>query len=99
MKVAWDPGMRVVEKANKLSTSQESLKAVSEEFESLFLQQLLSEMRKTVPETDLFGDKKAEKIFESLMDEEMSKDISKAGGIGLSKIIYDQLVTFVAEDD
>jgi len=99
VKVAWDPGMRTAEKANNLSASQKSLKAVSEEFEALFLQQLLQQMRKTVPESDLFGDRKAEKLFESLLDEEMSLEMSRAGGIGLSKIIYEQLVNFVADDD
>lgn len=99
MKVAWDPGMGIVDKAKKTSTSQASLKAVAEEFEALFLQQLLQQMRKTVPESELFGDRKAEKLFESLLDEEMSVEMSKAGGIGLSRIIYEQLVNFVADDD
>lgn len=99
MKVAWDPGMLRVDKAHQLSTSQQELKKAAEDFESLFIQQMLSAMRKTVPESDLFGDRKAEKMFETMLDEEMSKNMSKAGGIGLSKMIYEQMVNFVSDKD
>lgn len=99
MKVAWDPGMLRVDKAKQLSTSQQELKEASEAFESLFIQQMLSAMRKTVPESDLFGDRNAEQLFESMLDEEMSKNMARAGGIGLSKMIYQQMVRYVADDD
>ena len=53
MKIAWDPNMILLDKAQKLSTSQQKLKDVAEQFEALFLQQLFAEMRKTVTESDL----------------------------------------------
>lgn len=91
--------MLQVEKAQQLSTSQQELKKAAEDFESLFLQQMLSAMRKTIPESDLFGDRKAEEMFETMLDEEMSKNMAKAGGIGLSDMIYEQMVHFVSDKD
>ncbi len=99
MKIAWDPGMMLTAKAQELSSSQKELKDTAEQFESLFIQQLLTQMRKTVPDSDLFGDRKAEKLFESMLDEQLSIAMARAGGIGLSDIIYRQMVLHVPSDD
>ncbi len=99
MKIAWDPGIMLTAKAQELSSSQKELKDTAEQFESLFIQQLLTQMRKTVPDSDLFGDRKAEKLFESMLDEQLSIAMARAGGIGLSDIIYRQMVLHVPSDD
>ncbi len=99
MKIAWDPGMMLTAKAQELSSSQKELKDTAEQFESLFIQQLLTQMRKTVPDSDLFGDRKAEKLFESMLDEQLSIEMARAGGIGLSDIIYRQMVLHVPSND
>mgnify|MGYP001016457710 FL=1 len=99
MKIAWDPGIMLTAKAQELSSSQKELKDTAEQFESLFIQQLLTQMRKTVPDSDLFGDRKAEKLFESMLDEQLSIEMARAGGIGLSDIIYRQMVLHVPSDD
>jgi flagellar protein FlgJ len=93
--------MKVVPNSSvkNLSSSQKALREAAQEFESLFIQQLFKEMRKSVSDSDLFGDRDAEKTFQSMLDEEMSIKLSKGGGIGLSDVIYKQLVNFVAKDD
>ncbi len=68
-----------------------SIKKVSEEFESIFLGYMLKQMRKTVPDDPLFGNSTAKDIFLDMHDEAMSKDLAKAGGIGLAAILYKQL--------
>ena len=73
------------------SKTNEQLKSVSREFESIFVQQLLKSMRSTVQKSGLF-DSHATRIFESLHDEEMAKLMSDQKGIGLAKIIYEDLV-------
>ncbi len=99
MQVNWDPKSLDVVGATNLKArkteTKEQLEGVALQFEALFLQQLLAEMRKTVPENDLFGDKKAEKIFESMLDQELALDFARAQSIGLSKMIVDQLQWFV----
>lgn len=62
------------------------------DFESLFLLQMLKSMRKTIPKTGFLGEGQEKQIFESLFDEELSKNIAKRGGLGLGKILYKQMV-------
>jgi len=67
------------------------LRAACTEMESLFLTYLLKEMRATVDKSGFITGGKAEEIFTSLLDVELSKKISTAGGIGLSAILLEQL--------
>lgn len=99
MKIAWDPGQLITDKAKQLSTSQKALKEAAVQFESLFIQQMLKEMRNTVPESDLFGKRNAEKLFQSLYDEQLAIEMAQSGGIGLSEMIYKQMVRFVSDND
>jgi flagellar protein FlgJ len=61
------------------------------EMESLFLSYLLKEMRATVNKSGFISGGKAEEIFTSLLDVELSKKMSAAGGIGLSPLLLKQL--------
>jgi len=99
MRIAWDPGQLITDKAKQLSTSQKALKEAAVQFESLFLQQLLKVMREAVPESDLFGKRNAEKLFQSMHDEQLAVEMANAGGIGLSDIIYRQMVMYVPAND
>jgi flagellar protein FlgJ len=67
------------------------LKEACAELESLFIYHLLKEMRATVLKTGLFSGGRAEEIYTSMMDLQMSRELSKSGGIGLSAILVDQL--------
>ncbi|HHY10829.1 MAG TPA: flagellar biosynthesis protein FlgJ [Firmicutes bacterium] len=103
MRVNWDPRQNITARAEELekrkSTSQQGLEDAARQFESLFLHQLLTEMRRTVPDTDLLGNRRAEKLFQSLLDQEMAEHSSKNQGIGLAEMIYEQMSRFVAADD
>ncbi|MEX1327766.1 MAG: rod-binding protein [Desulfobacterales bacterium] len=67
------------------------LRAACAEMESLFISHLFKEMRATVEKSDFIDGGQAEEIFTSLLDVEMSKKMSTAGGIGLSAILLEQL--------
>ena len=67
------------------------LRAACAEMESLFLSHLLKEMRATVEKSGFISGGQAEEIFTSLLDVEISKKMSAAGGIGLSAILLEQL--------
>jgi len=69
----------------------QKLEKVSRDFESIFLGYLLKTMRDTVPKSDFFGHTREQEIFGSMRDEEMAKGMSKAGGIGLAKMMVEQL--------
>ena len=68
------------------------VKAAAEEFESIFVYQMLSAMRKTVGDGSLIPKSNAQKIFEGMLDEEWSRKLAgKTGPGGISEILYRQL--------
>ena len=75
--------------------SDAELKSASEQFEALLLNLMIKEMRATVPESVLFNNSMAEEMFTGMLDEQMAVKMAASGGIGLSRLIFDQL----KEDD
>ena len=67
------------------------LQAACRDMESLFLSYLLKEMRATINKSGFISGGRAEEIFTSLLDVELSKKMSAVGGIGLSSILLEQL--------
>jgi len=70
---------------------QAQLKAVAEEFESLFAKQMLDSMRATLsPDDDLFYGGMAQDIFQDMLYEEYARMMAKTGSLGVADIIYKQ---------
>jgi flagellar protein FlgJ len=74
----------------------ERLKQACEDFESIFVDFMLQQMRQTVPENDLFGGGSAEQLYTSMMDSELAKSISHQRGLGLADQMYRQMMTTAA---
>ena len=71
----------------------EAMKKVSRQFESLLVNQMVGEMRKTVGTGGgLVPQSHAEKVYQSMLDQEYSQKLSESDQIGLSKLIYDHLL-------
>lgn len=75
----------------------ERLHAACQEMESLFLHHLLSEMRKTIDRAGLFDGGRAEELYTAFLDAERARAMAASGGIGLSRLLYEQLAPRVAE--
>lgn len=73
------------------STDHEKLKAVSKDFESIFVNQMLSTMRESVTKGDFIPESSGERIFRGMLDQEYSKQMADRGEFGLARSIYDQL--------
>ena len=69
---------------------EEATKGVAQQFESLFLNIMLKEMRKTVGRSGLLGSDAME-TYEQMFDQQIALGMSKAGGIGLAPFIEQQL--------
>lgn len=67
------------------------LRSACQEMESLFITHLLKEMRATVDKSGFISGGRAEEIFTSMLDVELSKEASARGGVGLADILYNQL--------
>ena len=65
---------------------------VAEEFEAFFLGQMLQPMFSSVEPSKPFGGGHAEKIWKSLMVDEVGKSMAKNGGIGLADMIQRDLL-------
>ncbi len=69
---------------------ESKLREASQDFEAMFLHQLIKQMRATVPHHDpLRG--KGEEFWQSHFDMEMASVLARSGGIGLGDMIFEQL--------
>jgi len=65
---------------------------VSQDFEAVFIAQMMSEMFSSEELNDFFGGGTAGDIYKSLMMNEYGKTIAKAGGIGIADQIKKELL-------
>lgn len=71
---------------------EKELKKTTEEFESVFLKMMMDEMDKTVDrKKNMFYGGDAENVFRGMLNQKRADSWSKNGGIGLAKIMYEQL--------
>jgi Rod binding domain-containing protein len=64
---------------------------VSQEFEAIFIKQMLNVMRKSVNKTGLMDGGMAEEIFEDMLYDEYAQNMAKSGSFGIADMIYRQL--------
>lgn len=62
------------------------------QLEGVFVGMLFKEMRKSAPDTSIFGKvDQAEKNFEDMLDEKRADLLAKSGQLGIAKIVEQQL--------
>ncbi|HEX6972389.1 MAG TPA: rod-binding protein [Limnochordia bacterium] len=72
-----------------LPESPEGLRRAAQAFEAVFLRYLLGELRKSIPtagETSY-----ARTVYEGMYDDVLARHLASAGGIGLSRLLIEQL--------
>ena len=79
------------------SRGPEKLKRACQLFESMFLNELFKEMRKTIPKGGLFKDNNSDRIYKSMLDQEYATEMARAGGIGLGEMLFKQLSVNVTD--
>jgi soluble lytic murein transglycosylase-like protein len=85
------PGVRLPN-----ATSDDAKKwQVAQDFEAIFIHQMLKSMRNTVPKDDEMSN--ARRIFTEMMDEQIANTASRTGSFGLANIIYRELAGKDAE--
>lgn len=70
---------------------KQALKKVSQEFEAIFIGQLLKAMRETIEESGLLGGGFGKSIYTELFDQEMSRNMAQRGALGISDLLYRNL--------
>ncbi|HEX3464008.1 MAG TPA: rod-binding protein [Candidatus Elarobacter sp.] len=77
----------------------QKLHQAAQQMESLFVDMLFKEMRKSSPSTTLTGKvSNAEQTFGEMLDTKRAEELSKSGSLGIGKILEDQLRAAVLGD-
>ncbi len=84
---------------NQQQQALSKLHQAAQQMESLFVDMLFKEMRKTAPATSLTGKtSNAEETFAGMLDEKRAEEIAKTGSLGIGKILEQQLRPAVLAD-
>ncbi|HHW60966.1 MAG TPA: hypothetical protein GX404_03575 [Syntrophomonadaceae bacterium] len=79
-----------LEQAQK-NQDKEKLMEACLDLESVFINQVFDNMRKTIPEGGLWEKSFAMSTYESMLFEEYSNQISRTSSIGIAELLYKQL--------
>jgi peptidoglycan hydrolase FlgJ len=67
------------------------LESACQQMESLFVQEMMKSMRKSIDKSTLFHGGRAEEIYTELYDQQISQKITESGGVGLYRMLYEQI--------
>ena len=68
------------------------VRKVAKQFEALFVNQMISAMRKTVVKGGLVPESNAERVYQSMLDSQHAEKMADTEQLGLSQMIYDHLL-------
>ncbi len=76
---------------DKLAMREREIEQAAQEYESVMIKQVLSQVYESIPVNSVAGGGDGERIFRDLLLSEYSKEISKTGAIGISKSLIKDL--------
>jgi len=82
------------EKAAKIR----ELREVTTEFEAIFIRQLFSTMRSTIPGEGMFGSGSEGEIYGDMMDNAIGEVISRRGNLKIGDMLFNRLVKQIDPD-
>jgi peptidoglycan hydrolase FlgJ len=85
------PSLSAREKSGKAEREQKRLWDACIEMESLLVGRMMKEMRKTVEKTGWINGGPAEEIFEDMLYDEYSLNMSRNSNLGLAKMLYEDM--------
>lgn len=77
---------------DKKAKDLERANLAAQDFEAVYLSEMLKPMFETVEVDDMFGGGKGEEIFRGFLVQEMGKSIARQGGVGLSDQVKAELL-------
>lgn len=82
---------RKLEELKQQSKDPQKLREAADNFEALFVNYMLKEMRKTVMKSDWLGGGLGGEIMEGLFDQEISRNIAENSKLGIAELMLQQL--------
>lgn len=74
------------------SADMQKIKKTAQEFEAVFIAEMLRPMFENIEAAEPFGGGNGEKIYRDMQVDEYGKAISKSGGIGLADSIMREMI-------
>ena len=74
------------------ATTREKAEEIAKEFEALFIQEMLAPVFDQIETDGPFGGGQAEAAFRPMLLEEYARNISEAGGIGVSEAVLSEIL-------
>lgn len=68
---------------------QAAIEETAQQFEALFIQMMLAEMRKSIPKEGMF-DSQAVQTYQDMADKQVALDMAKRGDFGIANVIKEQ---------
>ncbi len=87
------PGKAALKSVPNLAAIEEA----ADEFESVFVAEMLKPMFEGIETDPMFGGGRGEDVFRGLMIEEYGKKISESGGLGLASFVRAELIRLQEE--
>lgn len=85
--------LQMAEEDSRLDPEQKAkLRQVAQQFEAVFLNQMVGAMRKTVTPGGIVPQGQGEKIYQSMLDSEHASAMAQSGQFGLTDMIYEHLL-------
>ena len=72
--------------------TEEQARKAGEEFESMFLGQMLSHMFSGIETNEMFGGGHGETMMRSMLVDEYAKEMTRAGGIGIADAVTREIL-------
>ena len=72
--------------------AQAKAKSTAQDFEAMFLNSMFSQMTNGLKGEGPFGNTPGTGVWRSMLTEQYSKSFAKAGGVGISKDVYRELI-------
>jgi flagellar protein FlgJ len=87
------PDYDLAEALTKVSPkAQAKAKATAQDFEGMFLNSMFSQMTSGLKGEGPFGNTPGTGVWRSMLTEQYSKSFAKAGGVGISKDVFRELI-------
>lgn len=86
----FNAGQKAAPEVNAKNKAQ--AREAANEFEAMFVQQMVEQMWSGIETDGPFGGGNGEKIFRSMLNEEHSTNIVKGGGIGIADNVYREIL-------
>jgi Rod binding domain-containing protein len=83
---------------NVNAAEKKRLKKACNDFEAMFIANMLKEMRKSIPKSGFLESSSGSDIYRSMMDQKVAEKIANDKGLGIGEMLFKQLRRYNSQD-